>query len=594
MNIFSKWFGSDKQEEQEEQIEVFFEEDTPKQEQIIEPQNTPEAIRYVVEKWGADYLEKGSLLNILNDFQVLKDIPAAKYIIQNMQQNGYIEKITTISNWEIESKSITTKYVNEFGAKDELVHYIVQCIGYGLKQVDDLPQLLNDSEKPSSTDSNSQKIDLNSDINVDKPSNSPAIDNSSYDDISLPYDHKRDLPNYQYPTIELLNNYSSNPEILPLKSIFSDFDFQDTTMELPCAIGKKASGELLMFDLAELPHLMISGASGMGISVLFNTIITSLIYKKHPAEMKLLLFDPKKIEFSLYSSLKNYFLAGLPSKEPIISDIGGMSEVIISLTKEMEVRLDLLKDAGVRNIKDYNRKFSERRLDPVKGHKYMPHIVILIDEYDIISNYYGKSIETPLENLSRTGRSVGIHLVISVLRPVGSVISAGIKANVTSRIAFRVTSVNESRNILGIGGAEKLQRPGEILYTNGIDLFKAQCAFIDIEEIDRINNFISQQQGYPNFFELPDPNFEEYNEPDVDMQHLDPMFEDAARLIVINQSGSTSLIQRKFAIGYNRAGRLMNQLEKAGIVGPAYGAKPREVLIQDEMSLERVLAQWSN
>ena len=362
-------------------------------------------------------------------------------------------------------------------------------------------------------------------------------------------------------------------------------------MELPCAIGKKENGEILMFDLAEAPHLMVSGASGMGVSVFFNTIITSLLYKKHPAEMKLVLIDPKKIEFSLYNPLKYYFLAGLSDSDPIMSDMGRMSEVILSLLRLMENRLELFKDAGVRNIKDYNRKFCQRQLNPVKRHHYLPYIVVMIDEYDVISANYGKVIETPLENISRTGRTVGIHLIISVQRPVGTVISSGIKANISSRIAFRVTSVNESRNILGIGGAEKLQRPGEMIYTNGIDLVNSKCAFIDTEEIDRVNDYIGNQRGYNIVYELPpymvDVNTSTY---DVDMAHLDPLFEDAARLVIFEQSCSTSMIQRKFAIGYNRADRLISQLEKAGVVGAALGAKPREVLIHDEYSLNNLLA----
>ena len=595
MSIFSKWFGSkDSEEQKKEIVEEMVSFKDPEPEKInSDPQNLPEAFRYVVNKWGADYLNERSLLNILNDFQVLKDIPAAKHILINMQANGYIEKIVQSTNWCLDSKSITVKFSNEFGSKEEIVAFLVQSIGYGLKLREDIPQYCEKEEvsRTQFTDPQSQTISFPPQQKNQQPTNNtPPKPTPSQAPIG-PYNPKDDLPNYHYPTSDLLEDYISDPEIVSLKSIFESNEFQNTTMELPCAIGKKDNGEVLLFDLAEAPHLMVSGASGMGVSVFFNTIITSLLYKKHPAEMKLVLIDPKKIEFSLYNPLKYYFLAGLSDSDPIMSDMGRMSEVILSLLRLMENRLELFKDAGVRNIKDYNRKFCQRQLNPVKRHHYLPYIVVMIDEYDVISANYGKVIETPLENISRTGRTVGIHLIISVQRPVGTVISSGIKANISSRIAFRVTSVNESRNILGIGGAEKLQRPGEMIYTNGIDLVNSKCAFIDTEEIDRVNDYIGNQRGYNIVYELPpymvDVNTSTY---DVDMAHLDPLFEDAARLVIFDQSCSTSMIQRKFAIGYNRADRLISQLEKAGVVGAALGAKPREVLIHDEYSLNNLLA----
>ena len=594
MNIFSKLFGSKSEEQNEEIGEEMASFKDPEPEEIVpDPQNLPEAFRFVVNKWGVGYLKERSLLNILNDFQVLKEIPAAKHILINMQTNGYIEKIVQSTNWCLDSKSIAAKYSNEFGAKEDIVLFLVQSIGYGLKLSEEIPQYCEKEEASQThfTDPQSQTINFPPQQKNQRPANNTPPNPSPSPTPIGPYNPKDDLPNYHYPTSDLLKDYISDPEIVSLKSIFESNEFQNTTMELPCAIGKKENGEILMFDLAEAPHLMVSGASGMGVSIFFNTIITSLLYKKHPAEMKLVLIDPKKIEFSLYNPLKYYFLAGLSDYDPVMSDMGRMSEVILSLLRLMENRLELFKDAGVRNIKDYNRKFCLRKLNPVKRHHYMPYIVVMIDEYDVISNNYGKVIETPLENISRTGRSLGIHLIISVQRPVGTVISSGIKANISSRIAFRVTSVNESRNILGIGGAEKLQRPGEMIYTNGIDLINSKCAFIDTEEIDRINDFIENQQGYNIVYELPPYMVEDNTSTDdVDMAHLDPLFEDAARLIIFNQSGSTSLIQRKFAIGYNRANRLMDQLEKAGIVGVARGSAPREVLIHDEYSLNKILA----
>lgn len=601
MSIFSKWFGSKEKEEQREEIaeeKVSFKEDS--QDKVLpDPKNLAEALRYIVEKWGVDYLQNRCLLNILNDFQVLKDMPAAKHIILNMQANGYIEKISNISNWGLESKSISANYSNEFGAKEDIVSYLVQCLGYGLKLHNNKSKFEEIVEKTQNqfTDPTTQPIKFspqnnnpmpvkkNPSLSLQSPSKPQPIPQS-------PYDPKGDLEFYQYPTINLLDDISSN-NIISIKSVLNSSDFQNSTMELPCAIGKKENGEILLLDLVEAPHLMVSGASGMGISVFFNTIIASLLFKKHPAELKFVMIDPKKIEFSLYNPLKYHFLAGLSDTDPVMTDMGRMSELVLSLYREMEKRLDLFKDAGVRSIKDYNRKFCERKLNPGKGHEYLPYLVVLIDEYDVISSYYGKVLESPLESISRTGRSVGMHLIISVQRPVGTVISAGIKANIVSRISFRVTSINESRNILSRGGAEKLQSPGDMIYTNGIDLFKSKCALIDLAEIGRINQFISSQQGFLTPYELANPDAGDSSDSylsDVDMAHLDPLFEDAARLVVINQSGSPSLIQRKFAIGFNRAGRLMDQLEKAGIVGAAMGSKPREVMIQDENSLKNLIA----
>ena len=599
MGILSKWFGSSKQEETETTNEIEPEIDVQPlvKEELSLPTDIPSAVRYVVKEKGADYLANRGFLNILNDFQVLKDIPAAKHIIQNMQTYGYMEKIIQSSNWLLDSKSIAAKYSAEFGAKEDIVIYIVQSIGYGLYKQIEAP-LFCDKEDVSQSQYNdpaSQTINFHPQQNP-QPTNS----NSKQEEKKLisiepyNYDPHRDYMNYLYPTLNLLNVYPPSDGVISIESILNTYEYQNSLMDLPCAIGKKENGEILMFDLATSPHLMISGSSGMGVTICFNTIITSLLYKKHPSDLKFVMIDPKKIEFSLYNPLMCHFLAGLPDSDPVMTNMGRVSELILSLSTEMENRLSLFKDAGVRNIKEYNRKFCNRKIRPVKGHGYKPYIVILIDEYDIISSSYGKVIETPLENISRNGRVVGMHLIISVQRAVGSVISAGIKANISSRISFRVTSINESRNILGIGGAERLQRPGDMIYTNGINIQKSRCAFIDTDEINRINDFIgSQQSVYTGAYKLPDMNLQNLytsNSNDVDMNYLDPFFEDAARLVVFNQSGSTSMIQRKFAIGYNRANRLMDQLEKAGIVGVARGSAPREVLIHDEYSLNIIMA----
>lgn len=390
---------------------------------------------------------------------------------------------------------------------------------------------------------------------------------------------------------------NAKPATVSMVSVLNSKKFQETTMELPCAVGKTITNEVFMFDLAKAPHLLVAGATGQGKSVGLNAIITSLLYKKHPAELKIVLVDPKKVEFSVYASIEKHFLAKIPDdgEEPIITDVTKVIRTLNSLCKEMDTRYDLLKVAQARNIKEYNKKFIDRQLNPEHGHKFMPYIVVVIDEFGDLIMTAGKEVELPIARIAQLARAVGIHMIIATQRPTTNIITGTIKANFPSRIAFRVGAMIDSRTILDRPGAQQLVGRGDMLYLNGGEPVRVQCAFVDTPEVEKINKFISDQQGYISAFELPEPDTDEGEmgeSRDVDMQHLDPMFEDAARLIVREQSGSTSLIQRKFAIGYNRAGRLMDQLEKAGIVGAAHGSKPREVLIMDEMSLENLLAQW--
>lgn len=388
---------------------------------------------------------------------------------------------------------------------------------------------------------------------------------------------------------------NAKPSIVSMESILNSKKFQETTMDLPCAIGKTITNEVYMFDLAKAPHLLVAGATGQGKSVGLNAIITSLLYKKHPAELKIVLVDPKKVEFSVYANIDKHFLAKVPDEDsdPIITDVTKVVRTLNSLCKEMDTRYDLLKTAQVRNLKEYNKKFSERRLNPEKGHRFLPYIVVIIDEFGDLIMTAGREVELPIARIAQLARAVGIHMIIATQRPTTNIITGTIKANFPSRIAFRVGAMIDSRTILDRPGAQQLVGRGDMLYLNGGEPVRVQCAFVDTPEVERINQYISQQQGYLYTFELPEPDMPDGEDggssADVDMQHLDPLFEDAARLIVTSQSGSTSLIQRKFSIGYNRAGRLMDQLEKAGLVGAAHGAKPREVLIQDENSLNNLL-----
>ena len=391
---------------------------------------------------------------------------------------------------------------------------------------------------------------------------------------------------------------NTKPSVVSMESILNSKKFQETTMELPCAMGKTITNEVFMFDLAKAPHLLVAGATGQGKSVGLNAILTSLLYKKHPAEMKIVLVDPKMVEFSIYKTIENHFLAALPEEasNPIITDTSKVVRTLNSLCVEMDARYELLMAAGERNIKDYNRKFKERKLNPEKGHRYMPYIVVVIDEYGDLIMTAGKEIELPIARIAQKARAVGIHMIIATQRPTTNIITGTIKANFPGRIAFKVSQGIDSKTILDRMGANQLIGRGDMLYLQGNDPIRVQCAFVDTPEVVDINNFIASQQGYLTPYELPEPKMEDGEiggeAADVDMQHLDPMFEDAARLIVMSQSGSTSLIQRKFSIGYNRAGRLMDQLEKAGVVGVAIGSKPREVLIQDEVSLQNLLSTF--
>ncbi len=384
---------------------------------------------------------------------------------------------------------------------------------------------------------------------------------------------------------------NQNPDIVSMLSILSSRKFQESKYDLPVALGKTISNETYIFDLTKMPHLLVAGATGQGKSVGLNAIIASLLYKKHPAQLKIVMIDPKKVELTLYSRIEKHFLAKLPDEEEaIVTDTQKVIYTLNSLTIEMDDRYDLLKKAHVRNIKEYNAKFIKRKLNPNNGHRYMPYIVVFIDEFADLIMTAGREIENPLARLAQLARAVGIHLVIATQRPTTNIITGVIKANFPARIAFRVTSGVDSKTILDSTGANQLIGRGDMLISNGSDLVRVQCAFIDIPELEKLTSYIGEQQSYPTAFMLPEFEGEGASGlPEVDLDKRDELFDDAARLLVQNQQGSTSLIQRKFSIGYNRAGRIMDQLEAAGIVGPNEGSKARSVLFPDEFSLEQYL-----
>ena len=388
---------------------------------------------------------------------------------------------------------------------------------------------------------------------------------------------------------------NAKPNIVSMESILNSRKFQDTKMELPVALGKTITNEVFMADLAKIPHLLVAGATGQGKSVGLNAIITSLLYKKHPNELKFVLIDPKKVEFSIYSPIADHFMAVVDDEdEPIITDVTKVVRTLNSLCALMDHRYDLLKQAGTRNIKEYNQKFVNHKLDLTKGHDFMPYIVVIIDEFGDLIMTAGKEIELPIARIAQLARAVGIHMVIATQRPTTSIITGNIKANFPGRIAFKVSAGIDSKTILDRTGAQQLIGRGDMLYLNGNEPVRVQCAFVDTPEVERINEYISDQPGPVEPLLLPEPQEGDggaIGGSGVDARSLDPYFEEAAHAIVLTQQGSTSMIQRRFSIGYNRAGRLMDQLESAGIVGIAQGSKPRDGLVQDENQLNAIIAQ---
>lgn len=384
---------------------------------------------------------------------------------------------------------------------------------------------------------------------------------------------------------------NSNPTMVSMRSVIASNKFQQAKMDLPIAFGKTIENETFVADLSKMPHLLMAGATGQGKSVGLNAIIASLLYKKHPTELKFVMVDPKKVELTLYSKIERHYLAKLPdSEDAIITDNTKVIHTLNSLCIEMDDRYELLKNAFVRNIKEYNEKFKQRKLNPEHGHRYLPYIVLIVDEFADLIMTAGKEVETPIARLAQLARAVGIHLIIATQRPSVNVITGIIKANFPARVAFRVTSKIDSRTILDSSGADQLIGKGDMLFTTGNELVRLQCAFVDTPEVDDITEYIGSQAGYPDAFLLPEYVGEDGGSAlDIDLSERDSLFEDAARVIVLAQQGSASLLQRKLKLGYNRAGRLIDQLEAAGVVGPFEGSKARQVLIQDEMSLEQLL-----
>lgn len=385
---------------------------------------------------------------------------------------------------------------------------------------------------------------------------------------------------------------NSKPQIVSMFATIASKKFQESTYDLPIALGRTITNEVFMFDLCKMPHLLVAGATGQGKSVGLNAIITSLLFKKHPAELKFVLIDPKKVEFNIYADIERHFLAKLPDEEePVITDVEKVKQTLNSLCKEMDNRYDLLKTAHARNIKEYNEKFVSRHLNPLNGHRYLPYIVVIVDEFGDLIMTAGKEVEMPIARIAQLARAVGIHMVIATQRPSVNIITGVIKANFPARVAFKVSSGVDSKTILDGPGAQQLIGRGDLLFSQGNEPTRVQCAFVDTPEVENIVHFIGNQQGYTGAFPLPEPDIAEGGgeKKEIDISKRDSLFEEVARFVVSTQQGSASTIQRKFEIGFNRAGRIVDQLEAAGIVGPINGSKPRQVLVPTEYELEKIL-----
>ncbi|HOZ82218.1 MAG TPA: DNA translocase FtsK, partial [Bacteroidia bacterium] len=385
---------------------------------------------------------------------------------------------------------------------------------------------------------------------------------------------------------------NQSPEVVPMKAVLGSEKFINSDMDLPIGLGKTISNEVFVTDLAKMPHLLMAGATGQGKSVGLNAILVSLLYKKHPSQIKFVLVDPKKVELTLFKTIERHFLAKLPGEEEaIITDTRKVVNTLNSLCVEMDQRYELLKDAQVRNIREYNTKFVARKLNPNKGHRFLPFIVLVIDEFADLIMTAGKEVETPIARLAQLARAIGIHLIIATQRPSVNIITGTIKANFPARLAFRVSSKIDSRTILDCGGADQLIGKGDMLLSLGADVIRLQCAYVETFEVEKITDFIGSQRGYPDAFLLPEfVGDNESNTGEVDLADRDPLFEDAARMVVQHQQGSASLLQRRLKLGYNRAGRLIDQLEAAGIIGPFEGSKAREVKFKDPIELETLLS----
>lgn len=675
MGIFKNWFGSKKEPTDKKIPNDIVQEDKIKladaKKEFVIPRSLPEAIRLIAKERGTNFLCERAFINMLNDYRLLKGIPALKNVLVSMQDDGYVQKLITASTWELDSATICMQYVRTYGTRENIVAYVIESFGYGLNHLSELPTYQegqtvgSQSPMPNSTQGQGQSL---------KPPHAPKQPVG-------PYDPHEPYTSYTYPKIDLLNPPSDRPEdeeearkdcdkviqilhsfgfeltsitvhvgpsidffeiipeigsrlsklkgiednisaalstknvrlLLPipgtsnvgievpaknpqklgLRNILDSQTFVDSKMVLPCALGLDMKRNVFMFDLKDKPNLLIAGATGQGKTNCMNDIIMSLLYKKHPNELKMIFVDFKKVEFSSYCSAVQ-FLAVSESHgiDEFVYNSETAKKTFVALKDEFEGRYDLFARAHCRNIAEYNSKFVARELDPVYGHEYLPFIIVFIDEYSDLMTGNKSLLEPIILNLIQKGRNVGIHFVISTNRPTADVMSSTIKMEMTCRIAFKVSKSSESRIIIDSNGAEKLIGNGDMLFLDASgNLQRVQCSFVDYDEINNVCLSIEGEDGPIEPYQLK--SHRSFNASSMSTDILDPLFADVARLVVTSQNASISFVQRRFSIGYNRAGHIMDQLEKAGIVGPAMGALPRKVLINDTSVLISVLSRIS-
>ena len=590
--------------EEEEYDEI---EDSKEEEISIEEDNTTEEVSTVVEFGTEDPLKTSSFDNEDDTTETSEDVPEVENENSNDMKIVINETEEGKGDKGIERGNIDTPY----DPKLDLKHYKYPTISLLKKSDDQGPQIdmieqnankdrIIEVLKTFGVEIKSIKATIGPTITLYEivPTEGTRISKirNLEDDIALSLAAEgiriiAPIPGKGTIGIEVPNKKKC---IVSMESIINSRTYQTSTMDLPCAVGKTISNDVFMFDLAKAPHLLVAGATGQGKSVGLNAIVTSLLYKKHPSELKIVMIDPKKVEFSIYSPIENHFLARLEEEDDcIITDVQKVVKTLNSLCVLMDTRYDMLKKAHVRNIKEYNEKFKNRQLNPENGHEYMPYIVVIVDEFGDLIMTAGKEVELPICRIAQLARAVGIHMIIATQRPQASIISGAIKTNFPTRIAFKVSSMMDSRVILDRSGANQLIGKGDMLYLQGSEPVRVQCAFVDTPEVTDICQFIATQQSFLHPMYLPEVMDSDGDSGmgmgTVDKGHLDPMFSEVAKFVVGNQSGSTSMIQRNFSIGYNRAGKIMDQLEKMGVVGPQVGAKPREVLIKDPLSLEGLL-----
>lgn len=541
-----------------------------------------EAIREISKQYGIDCIQKENFFNMLSDFQAFKGFPACRAIVKVVFVQGYGGKIlsNSIANdecWETILQQYIFEVVQKNGFQENLVKYVFQSIAFGIGWTSEIPQ--------------------NPQLSTSSPSLSIRIHkgNGQCDDGLLPYNPQFDLFHYTMPSADLFEE-DDGYEYHMRKIVESDL-YRNCTYELPIAIGYNENHELVMTDLTKLPHLLVAGATGQGKSTWLHTALASLLCAKHPSELKLVLIDMSRLELNFYSIIERHYLAMLPASDyPIISDSKQVDNTLNSLCIELDNRYDLLKAAGVRNVKEYNLKFCKRFLSPTDGHRFLPYIVIFFDEFADVIFSEGKAAEEPMTKLARLGCSVGIHMIITTKCTINKIISNNIKSCFPSRLAFRVASSTDSRLIIDIKGAECLRSEGDSLFTDGRVLLHTQSPYMSSEEINRLTRYIANQQGYPTPFLLPeypisDCGFDNYNEYIDGMNTIDSCFMDAATLIVETQMASSSLLQREMKLGYARVGRIMDQLEEFKIVGPAVGSKIREVKVKSIQELRMIFAR---